>query len=160
MDHLAIYAVPHRLTDGHVPHLLHFLCLFCHSFLPVEKHVWFSHTKDQQNHEERNRAAHRTSPRKHCSLRPKFWWLEWHFLFHQTNVQQWFRMNGCYAWQRDEKKEGNAQSSVYINTTKNVPNSICCYMPNVCMRKAFAPHHGVCHILIHIRTNRLTPLFL
>ena len=51
-DHVAICAIPFKLTDGCVSHLRLFLHLFsCHSFLPVEMHMCSSHAVDQRNHE-------------------------------------------------------------------------------------------------------------
>ena len=128
-----------------------------HYFWPVEKPVWSSHALDQQNHEGQKRAVHSTGPRKYCSLWPKFWWLGLlHFFFPQTDAQQWFRRNWCHKWCTE--KEGNAQPSVCINTTRNVSISVCRYAPMVCKHKAFTGLRKACRILIRICTTWMSKL--
>ena len=55
------------------------------------------------------------------------------------------------------KREGSAQPSVCINTTKNVRNSDCRYVPLVYTHKAFPGRRNACRILIRIPTNGLAP---
>ena len=129
LDHVVIYAILCVLMDGHVSHLHHFFssCGFS-SFLPfflVDGNACVVQPAlDQQNYEGWNRAAQSTGRRKR-SLWPKFWWLQ-HFLFPQSDIQQWFWLNWCDDWCR--KKVRKMQSSVYINTTKMyaIPCAVTC----------------------------------
>ena len=56
-------------------------------------------------------------------------------------------------WMMQVKGEGNAQPSVSINTTKNVRNSVCCYVPIACTHKGFARRRNACCMLIRIRAR-------
>ena len=124
---------------------------FCHhSFLLAERHMWFSHTLDQQNHGGRSRAVHSTGPRKCCFVWPKFWWLQY-FFFPWTDMKQWFQMKWSHEWCREKGRE--MHSPLYVC------NSVCRYVPIMCTYKTFAGCRNACCILLHIciHTNGLAP---
>ena len=66
--------------------------------------------------------------------------------------------NELVSWMMQGKREGHAQPSVCINTTRNIHKSLYCCVPIMCRHKALSGRRNTCRILICICTNGLTPL--
>ena len=131
-------------------------CAFsCHSFLPMEKHVWSSHAKDQQNHKWEEAEQFLELVQENFALFTKVLMT----FFPQTSFQQYgFEWTGVLTNGGEKRRE--THRPLYINTTTHLRSYVCHSVPIMCTHSAFARHCGACHILIRIgsHTNGLALL--